>query len=189
MDQMAVAISKPGEVLALDTLSLDYDIIPLPSSISVGVVHSGVSRALADGRYAIRRREILDAARALNVDWLCRGTLDAAERLPEPLRRRARHVISEDVRTRAAAEALRSGDLSALARFVNEGHASIRDDFEITTREVDAVVVSALDCGALAARQTGGGFGGCIVESAKPQGWFDALKARHPGVRRVVPAA
>lgn len=101
-------------------------------------------------------------------------------------------MISEDRRTRAAAEALKQKDIRRFAGLVNQGHESIRDDFEISTPAVDLIVKSSVDLGAIAARQTGGGFGGCIVvlfEGDAPQDWFARLSQRHPAVWEVVPAA
>lgn len=189
MDQMAVALAPAGKVLALDTGTLEFDLIDLPADWHVSVIHSGVSRELADGRYAERRGECLAAAEAIGVDELCKGDLAAASALPAPLNLRAQHVISEDVRTRAAVAHLKSGDRAAFGAAMNEGHASIRDDFEITTPEVDALVADAVALGADGARQTGGGFGGCIVavlDPAKVDTWWPALQARHPKARLIV---
>lgn len=189
MDQMAVALAPPGKVLALDTGTLAYDLIPLPADWHVSVIHSGVSRELADGRYAERRAECLSAADALGSDELCKGDLRATDALPHPLNKRARHVISEDARTRAAVAHLTSGDRAAFGAAMNEGHASIRDDFEITTPAVDALVEDAVRLGADGARQTGGGFGGCIVavlDPASKDDWWRALSACHPNARLIV---
>ncbi len=189
MDQMAVAIARPNEVLALDTLTLEFERVALPKSWHVAVIHSGVSRALADGRYGERRNEILAAADALGVEWLCRGDLARAAALPAPLDRRARHVMSEDTRTRAAADALKREDFKRFVALVNEGQVSIAKDFEITTPEVDAICANALRCGAAAARQTGGGFGGCIVlifDGAPPSAWWPQLNRLHPATRLIV---
>jgi galactokinase len=189
MDQMAVAVARPGQVLALDTLSLAYTLIDIPADWKFAVVHSGVSRALSDGRYGQRRDEILAAAAQLGVDWLCHADAGTAEKLPEPLRRRARHVIAEGHRAIAARAALLSAQRETFAALMNEGHVSIRDDFEITTPEVDAVVATAMREGVLAARQTGGGFGGCIVvllDPARGDEWWTALNRAHPLTRRIV---
>ena len=189
MDQMAVALAPPGKVLALETSSLAYELVDLPADWHVAVIHSGVSRKLADGRYAERRAECLAATNAMGISELCAGDLDAAAHLPPPLDQRARHVISEDVRTRRALQALRAHDRGQFGTLMNEGHASIRDDFCITTPNVDAIVADALAFGADGARQTGGGFGGCIVAVMKPSvadSWWERLRLKHPDVTRVV---
>ncbi len=189
MDQMAVAIAKPGEVLALETGDLSYQAIALPKNWKVSIIHSGVSRELADGRYGERRDECLRAADMLGAELLCKADLDAASHLPEPLNLRARHVISEDHRTRQAFEALLVADQKRFGDLMNEGHRSIRDDFKITVPAVDALVADAVKLGAYGARQTGGGFGGCIVALTAPdstQDWWRALSSRHPNAHLVV---
>jgi len=189
MDQMAVAHTDRGQVLMLETENLYFRVMDLPYGWHVAVIHSGVSRKLADGRYAERREECLSAAKAMGIDLLCHGDLIAARDLPEPLGARARHVISEDIRTRAAQDALESGDRNLFGELMIKGHNSIRDDFEIVPDEVDALVSDAVRLGADGARQTGGGFGGCIValmEDGTQDAWWEKLSAKHPAATRVV---
>lgn len=189
MDQMAVALAAPGHVLALDTATLDYEEVPLPISWQVSIVDSGVSRALADGRYKERRDEIFAAAARLGVTALCRGDPAAAEGLPPPLIARARHVIAEDRRTRAAFAALKAGDIEAFALLMRQGHCSISRDLQITTPEIDAQVALMQRHGALAARQTGGGFGGCIVVLDRAGGtrtWREPLRQAFPQSRLIL---
>lgn len=189
MDQMAVAHADRGQVLMLETENLYFRLMDLPPSWHISVVHSGVSRELADGRYAERRNECLAAAKAMGIQMLCHGDLIAARDLPAPLASRARHVISEDIRTRAAQDALESGDRNLFGELMIKGHASIRDDFEIVPDDVDALVSDAVRLGADGARQTGGGFGGCIValmEDGTQDDWWDALSKKHPNARRVI---
>ena len=191
MDQMAVAVTEPGDVLALDTRSLDYERIALRNNHHIAVVHSGVVRKLNEGRYAERKRECDRAKGRLGTDDLCHITDDQLASLrdvSETVFRRARHCVTEEARTTAAVEALRGSDMTKLGHLMNAGHASIRDDFEITTPAVDALVADAVELGALGARQTGGGFGGCIVALVpddRKAAWFDALRARHPAIRWV----
>ena len=190
MDQMAVAVAHPGQVLALDTRSLDYDLIDLPDTHYVAVVHSGVFRQLNEGRYKERKEECDIAKAALGTDDLCLITeqqLATLEHMPVP-HRRARHCLREHRRTLTAAKALRDGDMEQLGRLMNEGHASIRDDFEITVPTVDELVEDAVSLGALGARQTGGGFGGCIVAlvpKADTESWFEKLQSKHPDIKWV----
>ena len=191
MDQMAVSVTEPGDILALDTKSLDYELIAPPPHHRVAVVHSGVFRQLNEGRYKERKEEC-DAAKAyLGTDDLCHiddAQLTSLRSVSDTVFRRARHCVTEEVRTTQAVDALRSGDMNTLGRLMNEGHASIRDDFEITVPEVDALVAHAVELGALGARQTGGGFGGCIVALVPhdtQDSWFASLQARHPAIRWV----
>ena len=191
MDQMAVAIAQPGEALALDTRDLSHETIPLPDTHRFVILHSGVRRALNEGRYAERRAECEAAAAALGVPHLCRMSTDEAERaacLPEPLAARSRHCRTEHARTVAAAAALRARDMPRFGELMTRSHASLRDDFAVSVPAVDALVETALTAGALGARMTGGGFGGCIVAcvaAADADDWAEAVLARHPVARRV----
>lgn len=189
MDQMAVALADHRQVLMLETENLYFRLIDLPDDWHISVIHSGVSRELADGRYAERRGECLQAAKAMGIELLCHGDLLAARDLPAPLSARARHVISEDIRTRAAQDALEAGDRNLFGELMIKGHASIRDDFDIVPDAVDALVSDAVRLGADGARQTGGGFGGCIVallEDGRQDEWWAALSEKHPKAVRVI---
>ena len=186
MDQMAVAIAGPGEALLLDTKGLSYSLLKLPRDYHFAVVHSGVTRRLEDGRYAERRLESERARDAMGVEDL--ATLENAHahiaRLTDPvLARRARHVVTEHRRVLAAARALKFGDMPGVAKLITESHRSMRGDFEMSTPEIDALVDAAVAQGALAARLTGGGFGGCIVACVPrtiSDQWFSRLKADFP---------
>ena len=191
MDQMGVSIARPGQALSLDTDSLDYDLIKLPGSHRICVVHSGVTRQLNEGRYKERKEEC-DAVKAhAGRDDICRmsdAELAALQDLPEPLYRRARHCVSEHRRTVEAADALRAGDFGTLGRLMVESHASMRDDFEITVPAIDALMETAVALGADGARMTGGGFGGCIVaamEADHVESWTEQLIGAHPEARFV----
>ena len=164
MDQMAVALAAPGRALFLDTHTLEHSLIPLPGDPVVAVLHSGVRRSLSDGRYAQRAAECAAVKAALGRQDICRAALPDAERLPDPvLRRRLRHCITEHARTVAAADCLRRGDADTLGWLMVASHDSLRDDFEVSTPAIDALVDSCMDAGAVGARLTGGGFGGCVV--------------------------
>jgi galactokinase len=189
MDQMAVALGEPGTVLALDTRDCSYELLDLPGTWSVAVIHSGVSRALSDGRYKVRRDQCIEAAARLGLDYLCDASLLSIAALDAPLLNRARHAISEAIRSRDAIAALRSGNRAEFGRLMNESHASLRDDMEVSVPEIDQVVYDAVSLGADGARITGAGFGGCIVALVEPQRmdtWWSALKRRHPLVKRIV---
>ena len=166
MDQMAVALAAPGQALALDTKSLSYELIDLPTTHHMAVIHSGQHRQLNDGRYAERKVECDAARNILNVDDICLLTDDAlaqAPTMPNMLNARVRHCVTEHRRTVAAAQALKSGDMDALGALMNESHRSMRDDFDMSLPEIDALVADVQRHGAIGARLTGGGFGGCIV--------------------------
>ena len=187
MDQMAVAIARPGQALFLDTTSLDFDCIDLPETHHIVVVHSGVFRELAEGHYRIRKEEC-DAVKALigrdDICLMSDAELTRCEaELPARVFRRARHCVSEHRRTVAAAQALQSGDIATLGALMNQSHISMRDDFEMSVPAVDALVADAQKLGAVGARLTGGGFGGCIVacvDKADVPDWRSALLTRHP---------
>jgi galactokinase len=188
MDQMAVAVGTTGSVLALDTRDCSYQIIPVPASWTFAVIHSGIGRALADGRYKARREECLLAAEALGAAYLCEGDLDAARALPADLARRARHVISEGRRSLEAITALRAANQASFGSLMNASHASLRDDFDVSVPEMDAMVRDAVDLGAAGARLTGAGFGGCfvcLIETRQADTWWTGLKSRHPGATRI----
>ncbi|MEL6956076.1 MAG: galactokinase [Pseudomonadota bacterium] len=191
MDQMAVGLCTPGTALALNTHDLSCDVIDIPEDWALLTIHSGVRRELADGRYRARFEECQAAAKALGTETLCLLTndqLEAAEKLPAPLRKRTRHVVTEHARTLAAIEAMKSGDMDAFARLMNESHESYSRDFEASTPKVDALIASALQMGAKGARLTGGGFGGCLVillPAADQDAWAKRFLSEHPGTRRI----
>lgn len=186
MDQMAVAISSPGQALSLDTKTLDYALIDLPDTHHMAVIHSGVFRQLNEGRYKTRKEECDAVKAALGHDDLCGMSdtdLATLQHLGPTLIRRARHCMTEHRRTVAATDALRDDRMSEFGQLMNASHVSMRDDFEITVPAVDALVADAQAFGATGARMTGGGFGGCIVacvERGQLELWRDRLLAAHP---------
>jgi galactokinase len=167
MDQMAALLAGERLALYLDVRGLAYECIPLPEAAAIAVVHSGIAHDHASGDYRVRRAECDRAAALLGVRELRdvpAADLAAVERLPAPLDRRARHVVTEIARVDAAREALRGGRLEELGRLMNASHASMRDDFEISTPEIDHLVEAArAQPATYGARLTGGGFGGCLV--------------------------
>lgn len=185
MDQMAIAVGRPGFALALDTWELSWRHIPLPTDHAFAVLHSGVSRALNDGRYAERRRAVETAASRLGVKRLVEVDAAAviAAGLPNDVTRRARHVVTEHQRSKQAAVALEAQDIALLCILMNESHASMRDDFEIVPDEIDQMTRAALAFGALGSRLTGGGFGGCLVslvDRARLGRWTKAMLEKFP---------
>jgi galactokinase len=196
MDQMAASLADEGTALFLDARSLAYERVRLPATVELAVIDSGVPHRHADGGYNARRAECERAAELLEVASL-RDVDDAglarAARLPPPLPRRVRHVVTENGRVLAAVEALRQGDLDRLGRLLGAAHASLRDDYEVSTPEIDLLVTrAAADPDVVGARLTGGGFGGAIVMVAA-RGRAAAAAARvaaayhGPGGRVLVP--
>jgi galactokinase len=158
MDQMASVFGQAGHALLLDCRSLDIETIPVPASAAVVVVHTGVARRLEDSAYAERRRACEAAAAHLGVATLRDATpLQVAD---DPF---ARHVVSENQRVLAFVDGLRAGDLDRCGRLMSASHASLRDDFRVSTDALDALVDALVDAGAYGARLTGAGFGGCVV--------------------------
>jgi galactokinase len=161
LDQLAIASGVDGHALLLDCTTLDVIPVPVPDSIELVVVDSGERRTLDSSAYGRRRDEALAA------------TEDAADPI---LRRRARHVRTENERVLAAVDALRAGDAGGLGQLFTESHRSLAEDFEVSTPTLDALVgrLVALP-GVHGARLTGAGFGGCVVAVAEPgaipDGW------------------
>ncbi|MGK3992693.1 galactokinase [Sorangium sp. So ce1024] len=171
MDQMAASLADESTALFLDTRTLAFERVPLPAEVELLVVDSGVAHQHASGDYKTRRAECERAAEALGVPQL-RDVDAAAEQriasLPPPLDRRARHVVTENVRVLAAVAALRAGDLVRLGALFDASHRSMRDDFEVSVPAVDDLVESArAQPDVFGARLTGGGFGGAIVALVK----------------------
>lgn len=162
LDPVAVLAARAGHALLIDFATVTWRDVPVPVSLGVTVVHSGVSRALADTAYA-RRREECRAAQSLVTAWP--PSVRDADTIVDPeLRRRARHVATENERVRAAEVALGAGDLDHLGALVDASHASLRDDFAVSLPAIDDLVaVLRSQRGVLGARVMGGGFGGCVL--------------------------
>ncbi len=165
LDQLASAAARADHALLIDCRSLDLTHVPLPDGVAVVVMDTTTRRELAGSAYNDRRAECAAAAGALGVASLRDADPDAVEALDDPvLRRRARHVVTEHARTAQAAQALRAGDVAALGPLLADAHASMRDDFEASGPELDAIVACAVQApGCVGARMTGGGFAGCGV--------------------------
>jgi galactokinase len=167
MDQMVCSLGDRSTALFLDAWTKAFEKVPIPADIELGVIDSGLAHSHASGEYRTRRRECDEAAAMLGVEKLRDCTPDdlaRIARLPEPLNRRARHVITENARVLLAVEALRRGDARALGQLFLESHNSMRDDFEVSLPEIDRLVdIAVSDRRTYGARLTGGGFGGAIV--------------------------
>jgi galactokinase len=203
MDQLASAAARAGHALLLDCRSLETQQVPLPPEAAVVVLDTGTRRGLVDSEYNARRRECEAAARLLGVPALRDATpsILAGARWPdEPTLLRARHVVTENARTVAAARALEAGDLARVGALMAESHASLRDDFGVSTDALDAMVRAAGSApGVIGARLTGAGFGGCVValvEAARADAFAAAAASayrratgREPSVHAVRAAA
>jgi galactokinase len=187
MDQMACSLASTDRALFLDTRTLEHRPIGLPAGTETLVVDSGIARALAKSGYNERRAECEDAARRLGVAALRDVHAEMSlEPLPEHLQRRVRHVMSEDARVLRAAGGVPA---ETFGRLMSASHLSLRDDFEVSTPELDALV-GALQAqpGVLGARLTGAGFGGACVAlcergSARSAG-TEALRRYEAGAGR-----
>ena len=169
MDQLISSTGVAGHALLIDCRSLACTPIALPAKTAIIIAHSGVRHAHAGGAYNDRRAECDAAARHYGVAALRDldpAALEAGRHgLDEVIYRRARHVVTENERTTAAAKALQACDLKSLGALMAQSHASMRDDFEITVAAVDrlAAIMTAPLAGIGGARMTGGGFGGCVI--------------------------
>ncbi|MCI0433757.1 MAG: galactokinase [Gemmatimonadetes bacterium] len=168
MDQFAVVYGRAGHALFLDCRSLDCWPVTMPDGVAIVTTDSGQRRRLRDSAYNARVVECEQAARLLHVRKLRDVEPSDFDRhvasLPEPIARRARHVVTEIERTREAASALEAGVLWRVGRCMNESHESLRDDYEVSTPELDALVLAARSVhGVYGSRLSGAGFGGCTI--------------------------
>ena len=196
MDQFAVAFGRMGHALLLDCRSGEVRWVPLAPEIAVLVIDSGVQHELADSGYAARRLDCETAAKLLGkpalrdvspVIWTAREAS-----LPEPARRRGRHVIEENARVLSVATAAASGDWAAVGRLMEQSHASLRDDFQVSCRELDLICsVAGSVPGVFGCRLTGGGFGGCavaVIESVRASAIAAEVQSRCAAVLGGSPA-
>jgi galactokinase len=180
MDQMVCSLGRQGEALFIDTRDRSFTSMPLPSSLELVVIDSGLKHAHASGEYITRRHESSEAAALLGVAWLreiSAADVHALAALPPVLARRARHIVTENRRVLDAVAALKAGDAVELGRLFNESHASMRDDYQTSTPEIDRLVDIAQHHPAVfGARLTGGGFGGAVVILARPRRAHEAAR-------------
>jgi galactokinase len=170
LDQLAVLAGAPGRALRIDFATLALEPVPLPlGDWRLAVLDSGAAHDLGAGEgYNARRAECERAAALLGVEWLSRADPAAAARLPDPLDRRAEHVLAEDGRVDAAVAALRAGEVGALGPLLDASHASLRDCYDASVPAVEAARERLLDAGAAGARMMGGGFGGAVLALFPP---------------------
>ncbi len=167
MDQFVASLGRPGEALLLNTRNLAYRHYPLAANTAIMLVDCGKKHDLANGSgYKQRVAECTEARHRLGVTTLCElsyADLDRLAALPDLIRRRARHVISENLRVLEFVSALEKGDLEKQADLLAASHVSQRDDFEVSIPEIDALVEASIRFGVRGARIVGGGFGGAII--------------------------
>ncbi len=164
MDQIASACGVANHALLVDCRSLAVTPVAVPDTFAFVLIDSGVKHKLADGAYAARRADCEEAAGVLGIPLLRDADEAMLGRLSGRLLMRARHVVRENARVLAAVVALRAGDARTLGALINASHASLKDDFEVTCAETDALqALAAATPGVHGARQMGGGFGGAVL--------------------------
>lgn len=174
MDQYIAAMGKSNAALLIDCRSLETQTVPLElGAVSVLVCDTRVKHELSSSEYNLRRAECLRASNILAKSIPGVRTLRDvsvadfnryATELPGVVRSRCRHVVTENARTLAAADAMRASDLVTMGRLMSESHVSLRDDYQVSCEELDvAVDIASSQAGVYGSRMTGGGFGGCTV--------------------------
>ncbi|WP_420119885.1 galactokinase [Nakamurella sp.] len=184
MDQTASAAAADGAVLLFDTRAGTVENIPFDPAahgLAILVIDTRVAHSLADGEYGRRRASCERAADVLGIRQLrdvpFSGLPAALDRLPDPeLRRRVRHVVTENERVARTVALLRAGRIVEIGDLLTASHASLRDDYDVSCPELDLAVDTALAAGALGARMTGGGFGGSVI-ALVPAGRIDTVGA------------
>jgi galactokinase len=183
MDQMISAAGKAGHALLIDCRTLETQSLPLPDGCAVVVLDTATRRGLVSTAYNERRAQCEAAARHFGVKALRDVTVatfnERSEELDDVTRRRAKHVITENARTLHAADAMTTNDGTRLGKLMVESHISLRDDFEVSSPALNAIVeISLATEGCIGARMTGGGFGGCavaLVSEAAAQTFMDTV--------------
>ena len=172
MDQMACTLARAGEALFLDTRNMNYEQIKLPlNQMDLLVINSGISHRNVGGGYNERRAQCEEACKILKISALRdleTKDLQRLDSLKDVLKRRARHVVTENARVLRAVAAIREMNLAELGTLFAESHASMRDDYEVSLPEIDTLVsLCSKNKSVFGARLTGGGFGGSIVAITK----------------------
>ena len=200
MDQFISALGQENAALLIDCRSLDHRAVSLPGGVAIVVMDTNKQRGLADSAYNTRRSECEQGVALLQehlpgIQALRDVSLAEFERyadgLPDNVRRRCRHVVAEDERTLAGVAALAEGDAAAFGRLMDASHVSLRDDYEVSCAELDAMVEAAWNTpGVIGARMTGGGFGGCavaLVEQGQAQAFGEQVAQEYQRAVDLVP--
>jgi galactokinase len=169
LDQLASLCAQPGHAVRIDFETLDLQQVPLDlGDWRLVTLDSGAEHVHAGSGYNERRAECQAACDELGIASLRAAHEEDVARLPAPLDRRVRHVVTENARVDAMTEALRHGDLAAVGALLDASHASLRDDYEVSVPEVEAAVATLKRAGAAGARIVGGGFGGSVLGLLPP---------------------
>lgn len=200
MDQMISAAGAEGHALLIDCRSLQHELVPMPctadgNETAVVVLDTATRRGLVDSAYNERRTQCEAAAQYFEVkalrDVSISELLDASDGLDPLTRQRAKHVVTENLRTLNAAKAMTNNDPQLLGQLMNESHASLRDDFEVSSIELDTMVgVAQALPGCLGARMTGAGFGGCavaLVDRSFIEGFVTAVAKQYQSATGLTP--
>lgn len=169
MDQLISAMGQQGHAMLLDCQDLSFEDAPIPDDLTLFIVNSNVKRGLVDSEYNLRRQQCEQVAEHFGKSALRDVTLTQLESAQEQLKpilfKRARHVITENARAVAMFNALKNNDMATISVAMRESHISLRDDFEVTTKEMDGLVemIDVVLGAKGGVRMTGGGFGGCVV--------------------------
>jgi len=202
MDQFAVNFSEEGNALLLDCRSLEYRLLPIPRNLRLVVCNSMVRRELASGEYNLRRSDCETGVKLLQIHLPAVKALRDVEiqdlerfksELPPQVYRRCRHVVTENERVLEAASALQAADAERFGQLMYQSHASLREDYEVSCKELDLLVSLASGIsGVFGARMTGGGFGGCTVNlvsadcAADFQSWIAQAYLKETGITPMV---
>lgn len=200
MDQFIACNGAADSALLLDCRSLEFRLAPIPHNVSLVIANTMVKHSIAGGEYGIRRAEVEEGTAILRrhrpqVALLRDATPEDLERwggeMPDNVLRRCRHIITENLRTVAAANALAAGDLKKLGGLMAAAHVSYRDDFEASCEEADLMVAAAQQLpGLIGARLTGGGFGGCtvnLVEEDRAEEFAGRLQEAYRAATKIDP--
>ena len=188
MDQFISSLGQANQALLIDCRSLEYQLVPLPAGAGIVVVNSGVRRALVDSAYNERRAQCEEGARILGVKALRDVSVEMLNsriaELSEVVARRCRHIVTENQRVLDSVDALKKGDLVTFGKLMNASHQSMRDWYEISVPQLDALAdIQQHVEGCYGARLTGAGFGGCTValveQSAVPK-LVETVKSEYP---------
>lgn len=195
MDQLISAAGKVDHAVCLDCRTLEYEYVPIPEKVKFVVLDTMTRRELSNSAYNTRHEEIKETSKRLGVPKLRDANLSfLAEKrslLSDTLYRRARHVISENARVHAFSTAMKNGDLKKMGSLISASHASLRDDFEVSSEELNLIVEIAQnqpDC--LGARMSGAGFGGCalaIMEDGNVDGFIKSVTSKYEAETSIQP--
>ncbi|MFR4969562.1 MAG: galactokinase [Lachnospiraceae bacterium] len=187
MDQFAVAMGRAHQAIYLNTENLSYRYVPVQlQNMQLIISCTNKERGLADSKYNLRRMEceraLADLQKVVSIRQVGELSMDDFEKYQAAItddvcRRRARHAVSENARTIQAVQALENNDLNRFGRLMNASHQSLRDDYEVTGDELDALVEAAWDTeGVLGSRMTGAGFGGCTISLVRTEAVDNFIK-------------